>query len=223
MLGAVVVVLFACVHWNAETTTHKLEEARPMGKYVAEFLGTCILALAVSLSITGKFPVPTPVIAGLALGICVFTFGAISGTHINPAITIALASIGKISMKDAGIYLVAQFAGAGAAMAIAGGLATRAAAGATDSAAVVAAEALGTFLLATGVVSVVLASAPGDASGIVIGGSLLLGISIAAPASNGVLNPAVALAIGSFSVSYILGPILGAVAAMLLYRHVLKT
>ena len=55
-----------------------------------------------------------------------------------------------------------------------------------------------------------------------IGGSLLLGISVAAPASNGVLNPAVALAIGSVSASYIIGPLIGTVAAMLLYRHVLK-
>jgi glycerol uptake facilitator-like aquaporin len=193
-----------------------------MAKYIGEFLGTCILALAVSLSITGKFPVPTPVIAGLALGMCVYTFGAVSGTHINPAITIALASIGKITVKDAAIYIVAQFAGAGAAMAIAGTLATRANVGGADGGGVILAEALGAFLLATGVVSVVLANAPGEASGIVIGGSLLLGISIAAPASNGVLNPAVALAIGSVSASYIIGPVIGAVAAMLLYRHVLK-
>ena len=193
-----------------------------MAKYIAEFLGTCILALAVSLSITGKFPVPTPVIAGLALGISVYTLGAISGTHINPAITIALASIGKISPKDAAIYVVAQFAGAGAAMGIAAALASPAHAGAADGGAIFAAEALGTFLLGLGVVSVVLAAAPGEASGIVIGGSLLLGIGIAAPASNGVLNPAVALAIGSFSASYVAGPIVGAAAAMLLYRHVLK-
>src|SRR5262249_59747933 len=87
-----------------------------MKRYVAEFLGTFALALAVALSLAGKFPVPTPVTAALTLGVCVYTFGGISGTHINPAITIGLLSIGKINVKDAAFYLGAQFAGGGAAM-----------------------------------------------------------------------------------------------------------
>jgi|SoiMethySBSTD1v2_1073268.scaffolds.fasta_scaffold1259937_1 glycerol uptake facilitator-like aquaporin len=191
-----------------------------MNRYVAEFLGTFALALAVSLSLAGKFPVPTPVIAALALGVCVYTLGDISGTHINPAITLALASIGKIDIRNALFYLAAQFAGGATAMFVSQlMLGTRPAVTAVDSAAVFGAEALGTFFLATGVCSVVLGKAPGPAAGLTIGGSLLLGISIAAAVSNGVLNPAVALGIGSFSVVYALGPIVGAVAAMQLYRY----
>jgi glycerol uptake facilitator-like aquaporin len=59
---------------------------------------------------------------------------------------------------------------------------------------------------------------PAAASGLVIGGSLFLGIHFAAHTSNGVLNPAVALGIGSFSLAYIWGPIAGAIVGALLYR-----
>jgi glycerol uptake facilitator-like aquaporin len=193
-----------------------------MNKYVAEFLGTFVLALAVSLSIGGKFPVPTPVIAGLTLGVCVYTLGAISGTHVNPAITIGLATIGKISPKDAGFYLVAQLAGGGLAIAVSRFLASApVSVTALDSATVFAAEMVGTFLLATGVAAVVHDKASGPASGLTIGGSLLIGISVAANASNGVLNPAVALAIGSLSMAYVAAPIAGSILAMLLYNKLL--
>jgi len=190
-----------------------------MNKYIAEFLGTFALALAVALSLAGKFTaVPTPVIAALTLGVCVYTFGAISGTHINPAITIALASVGKIELKEAAIYLVAQFAAGALAMIVSGMMVASAAVVAIDSAPIFGAEALGTFWLGIGVASVVAGKAPAPAGGLTIGGSLLLGISMAATLSNGVLNPAVALGIGSFSVVYALGPIVGAVIAMQLYK-----
>src|SRR5262245_42230788 len=191
-----------------------------MNRYVAEFLGTFALALAVALSLAGKFPVPTPVIAALALGVAVYTLGEISGTHINPAITLALASIGRIDIRDALFYLAAQFAGGAAAMFVSQiMLGTRPPVTTVDSVGVFAAEALGTFFLATGVCSVVLGKVPAPSAGLTIGGSLLLGISIAASVSNGVLNPAVALGIGSFSVMYAIGPIAGAVIAMQLYRY----
>jgi len=194
-----------------------------MSKYAAELLGTFILALTVSISISlgAKSPFPTPVMAAMALGVCVYTLGAISGTHINPAITIGLATIGKISPKDAGIYLVAQLAGGGLACLVARFLIPAPAVTATDTAAVFVAELLGTFLLAIGVASVVHGKAPSEASGLTIGGSLLLGVSAASSASNGVVNPAVALAIGSLSLAYVLGPIVGAVIAMLLYNKFL--
>ena len=191
-----------------------------MKRYTAEFLGTFALALAVGLSLAGKFPVPTPVIAGLTLGICVYTFGAISGTHINPSITIGLLAIGKINIKDAAFYLAAQFAGGATALFVSAALlGGRPLVTAVDSAAVFAGEALGAFWLAIGVAAVVHGKAPGPASGLTIGASLLLGIATAAPVSNGVLNPAVALGIGSFSAMYVVGPIVGAAIAMVLYRY----
>jgi glycerol uptake facilitator-like aquaporin len=146
--------------------------------------------------------------------------GAISGTHINPAVTLGVLAIGKISVKDAVIYWVVQFAGGLLAMVVSGTIAPRTPLTVIDNGMVFLAEALGTFVLAYGVASVVHDKAPGGAAGLTIGGSLLVGISLAATQSNGVLNPAVALGIGSFSWTYIVGPALGGVAAMVLYRFV---
>jgi glycerol uptake facilitator protein len=49
---------------------------------------------------------------GLAVAIAVYCVGRISGAHINPAVTIALLSLGEISATEAPRYLAGQFAGA---------------------------------------------------------------------------------------------------------------
>ena len=184
-----------------------------MNKYLAEFVGTFLLTLAVSVCLAIKFPVPTAVVAALTLGVSVYVFGAISGTHINPAITLGILSVGRISPKDAALYIVSQLAGAGLAIVIGGGLVTRAALTASNTGPVFLAE-----ILATGVASVVFGKAPAPAAGLTIGGALLLGLSVASSGSNGVLNPAVAVGIGSISIAYLIAPLVGAVMAFLLYR-----
>lgn len=186
--------------------------------YAAELLGTFGLALAVTLSLSGTFPVPTPVIAGLTLGLFVYTIGHISGTHINPAVTVGAWSIGKINTQDAIWYIVSQFLGAGLALYLSRGWVTPASLSLVNSFSVLFGELLGTFFFTFGIASVIYKKTPALLSGVVIGGSLLLGISIAASLSNGVLNPAVALAIGSLSLSYLIGPLLGAILGMWAFR-----
>ena len=192
-----------------------------MKKYIAEAVGTFALALTVALSLAGTFPVPTPVLAGLVLGLFVYSIGHISGTHINPAVTIGLWSIGKIKNLDALYYIIAQFIGAGLAMLVAHhGLATVPALVVANSTRVFIAETLGTAFFTFGIASVVYGKAAADAAGVVIGGSLFLGITIAALfGSNGVLNPAVAFGIGSFGIMYIIGPIVGSLAGMNLFKY----
>ena len=85
------------------------------------------------------------------------------------------------------------------------------------------AELLGTALLTFGIASVVFGKTADAASGLVIGGSLLLGIALAVMlGSGGILNPAVGLVLGSTSLSYILGSIIGAVIGMFSYRHLVQ-
>jgi len=49
---------------------------------------------------------------GLAVMIAIFAVGNISGAHLNPAITIALVFLHKITFEKALVYITAQFLGA---------------------------------------------------------------------------------------------------------------
>ncbi len=193
-------------------------------KYIAEMLGTFVLTLAVWLSIgfgQTALPLQTPVVAGLALGLFVYTIGSISGAHLNPAVTCAFMALKKMKLQEGAFYIIAQFIGAVLAM-VTGRIAT----GATirvdvgGSFGVGAAEALGAFILMFGISSVAAKKVLPAASGLVVGGSLLLGITLASVLSNGVLNPAVAIGIGSANIYYMVGPIVGAIVSAYAYQYV---
>ncbi len=191
--------------------------------YTAELLGTFLLAFMVHLGVGGSLPVPTPVIAGLTLGLIVYLFGSVSGAHVNPAVTIALTSIGKLSPKDAGAYIVAQCIGGFVAL-LAGNwlLGSPLSVVAESTMLIGIAEAIGAAILVLGVSSVVHGKAPAAASGLTIGTALTVGVLAASAQSNGVLNPAVALGIGSVSISYIAGPIIGGLIAGITYRGIAR-
>ncbi|MES2622991.1 MAG: aquaporin [Patescibacteria group bacterium] len=193
-----------------------------MKKYIAELIGAFALTLTVSLSLVGTFPIATPLLAALTLGLFVYSIGHISGAHINPAVTLGAWSIKKISTQNALAYMLAQFVGASIAMTIMAYTVGTPSVTSTLSWAVFFAELIGTFFFTFGIASVIYEKTPSVASGAVIGGSLLLGIAIAAHlGANGILNPAVAFGIGSFNFAYILGPLVGSVLGMQAYRKLL--
>lgn len=181
-------------------------------KYFAEFIGTLIFTFLVWISVAGGGVFATPIVAALTLGLLVYLLGGVSGAHLNPAITLGLLSVNKIKLRDAAYYIACQLLGAMVAMMLGTTLYGKTVfVGHVDTPMVFIAEALGAFMLSFGVNSVVLKKVPSDIAGIAIGTSLLLGVMVAAPLSNGILNPAIALGIGSFSVMYVLGPIVGAI------------
>ena len=49
---------------------------------------------------------------GLAVAIPALIFGAVSGAHFNPALTIALAAIGKFAWAEVPVYIAGQMIGA---------------------------------------------------------------------------------------------------------------
>lgn len=181
-------------------------------KYAAELLGTFTLTLVVWLSVTLDVPFATPMAAALTLGLFVYTVGGISGSHLNPAVTIGMLSVNKIKTNDAVMYIVCQLAGAVLAMTVArmmsGQMAPLAYATTLSSG---VAEAIGAFFLAFAVMSATMQKVQPAAAGLVVGGSLLLGVYIAFPFSNAILNPAVALGVNAFGPMEIFGPIVGAV------------
>jgi len=190
-------------------------------KYFAEYFGTLTLTLVVILSLAGIFPVSTPVLAGITLGLFVYSIGHISGTHINPAVTIGLFTLKKINASDALSYIMVQVFGAITALILSMIMGISYEISAESTLMIGIAEMAGMILFSFGIAAVVFGNIHKAASGIVIGGSLFMGIAIAAlMGSNGVLNPAVAVGIKSFSTMYILGPIIGSVIGMKLYEFI---
>lgn len=193
-------------------------------KYLAECIGTFGLSFVVlaAVGFTGALPVGVPVIAGLALALFVYTIGPISGCHINPAVTLGLLSVNKIETKAAVGYIAAQIVGAIAAVLIAKiFIMASPLAPAVFDMKVFLAEMLGAFFFTFGIASVVYGKTKEQMSGVIIGGSLLLGVLVASFAGSvGILNPAVALALNSLSIVYIFAPMVGAVLGFQVYRYV---
>lgn len=188
-------------------------------KYIAEFFGTFTLTLVVILSLGGIFPIPTPVLAAVTLLLFVYSIGHISGAHINPAVTIGLLTLKKIKPEDAISYILTQLSGSVTAL-LAGLLLNVQYQISTSNAMLVGiAEFVGTMFFSFGIASVVYGNVHKAMSGVVIGASLFMGIALSVLiGSNGILNPAVAIGIKSFGLAYIIGPILGSIVGMNLYR-----
>ena len=182
-------------------------------KYFAEFLGTFALTLLVLVSLNVSLPLSTPMIAAITVGLFAYALGSVSGAHFNPAVTIAMFSIQKISLRDGLIYILAQFIGAVAAMGLVSALMESNAMLTVEQSFIIGvAEAIGAAFLLFAVTTVTIKKVSAEVSGLLIGGCLLLGILVASPFSNGILNPAVALGLGSFGLCYIIGPIVGGIA-----------
>ena len=196
-------------------------------KYIAEFVGTFALSFVVLAAVSQVLPLPVaiPVIAGLTLGLFVYSIGSVSGAHINPAVTIGLWSIKKISNRDAVGYIIAQIFAAAVAIVLGRtlGMATPEATTSVFMAPMFFAEALGAFFFAFGIAAVVYGKVGESVSGFVVGGSLTLGVMIASfSGSAGILNPAVAFALNAISIVYIVGPVLGAVVGFNAYNYLTK-
>ena len=188
---------------------------------LAELIGTFLLAFLVRLSLGAQFPVATPVLAALTLGLIVYMIGSVSGAHVNPAVTIGLFTIGKIKALDAVGYIIAQFIGAFLAGVAGTAMLGSALTATADSSVMIAvAETIGAAIFLFGISAVVRKKVPDCMSGITVGTSLLLGVLAASSVSAGILNPAVALALHSLTLAYVLGPIIGAVAGVWLYRAI---
>ncbi|HIB3440351.1 MIP/aquaporin family protein [Streptococcus pyogenes] len=93
-----------------------------MMNFIGELLGTFILVLlgdgVVSACILNKTKAQNSgwiaiVLGwGIAVTVAVYISGFMSGAHLNPAVTIAMAAIGSLPWSQVVTYLVAQFLGA---------------------------------------------------------------------------------------------------------------
>lgn len=214
------------------------EHRHPIAPYLAEGLGTFALAFAGpgaaavnAASHDGVADVGVGLSFGLIVMTAVFTFGHISGAHINPAISLAFRALRRIDDRKLIGYLVAQLTGAALA-----GLAIYAILGdPVDSAATVPSihgwnaalisEVILTFFLTMVVLAVATDDrARGAFAAIAIGGYVAAAATGWGPVAGASMNPArsfgraLASGIWTYHWVYWVGPILGAVPAVFSYE-----
>jgi aquaporin Z len=194
-----------------------------MNKYLAELLGTFVLVGIGSMAILNSGSVVGISFGfGLALMAGIYMFGAISGAHFNPAVTIAMMLKGETSRADTGGYIVAQVAGAVLASGLVAYAAGTAAVGTTVSSSAAGLEPVEILLLEailTAIfVMVILRSTSGEGKSAPIAIPMaLVAIHLAATGITGAsVNPARSLgpAIIASDMAdiwvWIVGPIIGA-------------
>lgn len=101
-----------------------------MRKYIAEFIGTFVLvafgcgsavaANSIFISMGSPLPIaftslPIAFAFGLAFIAMAYSMGKISGSHLNPAVSLAMLIARRLSLKDFFGYVIGQFAGSTAA------------------------------------------------------------------------------------------------------------
>ena len=213
--------------------------AETIGTFALIFIGAGAGALAIG-GLVGVALAHGLVIVGFA-----YAYGHISGTHINPAVTIGVWAAGKIDAGRAVSYIVFQCVGG-----LLGALALRFALGGTETGLGMTAlakglrvgaatidvtptaglfiEAILTFFLVNTVLNAAVSGKAGNLAGLAIGLTLTFAILFGGPLTGASLNPArtlgPAIATGNFADLwvYLAGPALGALAAAGLYRGVLS-
>jgi MIP family channel proteins len=205
--------------------------AELLGTFLLTFIGAGAGALAGS---NGGGIVAVALAHGVALMVIIYALGAVSGAHVNPAVTAGLAVTGKIGWDRAVAYWVAQFVGAtvaalllayiiGPSSKIDGLGATVGSLTTTDPIKTMVLEAILTFFLVTAVYGSGVAGKNGNMAGIAIGFVLLMDILMGGALTGASMNPArtfgPALVTGHFEYLawYIVGPVVGAIAAAFMY------
>ena len=85
--------------------------AEVVGTYILVFFGVgCVHAAVLTGAQSGIWQVG--VVWGVAIALAIYATSALSGTHINPAITVAMAAFRKFPVRKAPFYIAAQLAGA---------------------------------------------------------------------------------------------------------------
>ena len=221
-----------------------------MKKYIAECIGTFVLTLlgcGTAMFLGCNTPagvVGTAIAFGLTVIAMAYTIGAISGCHINPAITFAVALSGRMSWKDACGYWAGQLIGgivAGAILLLlantvsapdlTGGLGTNGVANAGGVGGAILVEAIATFIF----VLVVLGSTDskkgaGNLAGLAIGLTLILVHLVCINLTGTSVNPARSLGPAIFAGGealsnvwvFFVGPLIGAAFSSCVWKFLAK-
>jgi MIP family channel proteins len=226
-------------------------QERGLSAYLAELIGTFLLVFFITSVVTlyvstgsqaqfGTDYAVVGLVQGLALFGVIVMFGAVSGGHFNPAVTLAVAAIRRISPLDAVIYILAQLSGAVLGALLTKGLlldegrATHYGAGQISGmlngnfgGAVV--EAVGLLALVMVVLAVVYSKkSVKDWGPLAIGTTFAFLVMVTGPLTGGCLNPArwfgAALVGNSWGGTwpFIVGPLVGALLAVGIFKFIIE-
>jgi MIP family channel proteins len=200
--------------------------AEALGTFALVFLGCGAIAVDAQSGELGHTGIALAF--GLVIAVMIYALGHISGAHLNPVVSVGFAVGRHFPWSRAMTYSTAQVAGA-----ILGALLLRATLGADlgvtqpsgSDLQSLAWEVMLTFFLMLVITSVATDTrAVGEAAALAIGGTVALGALVGGPISGASMNPArslgPALVSGDLTAIwiYLVGPLIGAVAAAVTYR-----
>ena len=223
---------------------------RGLAAYITELVGTFFLVFVIGTVVSlyvaaggqAQFGSDFAVIGlvhAFVLFLLVQTLAAVSGAHLNPAVTFAATLLKRIDPVDSIVYVLAQLSGGVlGALLVKGLLSDEGAAanyGALDVSPLLAGdfagmvvEGLGTFLLVLAVVAVALNPRAWQSwAPLVIGTTLGLAVMIFGPLTGGGFNPARWFGPALIGEEwggvwpYLVGPFLGAALATAFYKYVI--
>jgi len=195
-------------------------------KLGAEFIGTGILAMLILvMANTTAVSYFIATSAAVTLAAIVMLFGPVSGAHVNPAVTFGMWTARRIGTVKAVGYIVAQALGGLAAWQLYQYFTnhTLPAKTVTFDTRLFIAEAVGAAIWVFAVAAVVSRGVETTTRAVALGTAVFAAIMIAATASLGFVNPAVALAARSTSVVYVVGPLVGGLVGYNLYTMLFET
>jgi MIP family channel proteins len=216
-----------------------MEQESGVQRFVAECVGTFALvfagtgAIVINAESGGSLgTVGIGIVFGLVVMAMIFAVGHASGAHLNPAVTLAFASIREIPWSVVPGYLAAQvIGGLLASLSLRALFGTTANLGATVPAGSNRQSLLLEFILTLLLMFVITAVATDgravkDAAAIAIGATVGLEAIFAGPISGASMNPVRSLSPALVSWTwtsqwlYVVGPITGAVVGAVIYRFI---
>lgn len=223
LIGTMILVLFGC---GTAALTLNLFGANG-------FMGVLTIAIAFGLTIVAT----------------AYVIGNVSGCHINPAVSLGMLIDGRMNVKDFVCYVVAQIIGGivgililmaiiGSAPSLGGVAVTGLGADGFGSASMVGLTMVGallveivlTFVFVFTVLGVTDKVENGSVAGLVIGFTLTLVHILGIPLTGTSVNPARSIAPALFTGGlalqqlwvFIVGPLVGAAIAALIYKYIVK-
>lgn len=189
---------------------------------LAEFIGAWILVMvALVLGQTTAVSFFIAIALAIAAATIYLLFSEVSGAHANPAITFGLWTARRISTLRGMAYVAAQLIGGLVAWQLYQYLTnhTLPARPVPFSTAQWAAEAIGAGILVLAYAAALKRGVAVLNSATAVGAAYFVAILIAATASSGFINPAIALGSRAWSAVYVLGPLAGGLVGANIYTY----